>query len=554
MTTRSKRLLDKKSKTSSDTKPSNFSSLDFIDTDDDDVFLDDLNSQDETPNPDDEEDNYSDSHSTPKTRRRSARLVLSSSKKNGNSESVKKTKNSTPKKNGKRKVSRISKITELSNSDEDFDDDSPRRLENPAKPYDLLITKSLASEYPDTYWKHTTLDDEDGMIQFINDKSTLEALPKHFRNDGPILGMSLSPEGTMLATFCTYGSVKIWDVTTFEELCVLRDNDEKNLDEFYVGQFNADCTKLILGGKLKDRSKWSEQEDDLHIVDCPLKVFDLSKRKVTARFEGHKEEILSIKLVKFKNEDYILTTSQDGFVIKWKVSDDWSEVLEKTLLTQSFICMAFNTAFLPNTGNKYFLCACEDGIALWDFESGKILQMFEGIFSSYCDCVKFVSLTEDAKGVDSIMKDCNGMVSYLISRGVEILDAEDNTINTKPNTVNLHKLIYPTEKGGEFMLEIVRQYRHEDYHSNSWYTKIASNGRYIAAPTFNGQVFIFNIKSGAVTGILRDHKELEVRDVIFHPTRSLLFSCGDDGVVHIYRSSEPTVDDDELMIDFDDDM
>ena len=43
------------------------------------------------------------------------------------------------------------------------------------------------------------------------------------------------------------------------------------------------------------------------------------------------------------------------------------------------------------------------------------------------------------------------------------------------------------------------------YHSNSWLIKISSNGRYLAAPTMDGGVFIFNLRNGQVTGILRDH-------------------------------------------------
>jgi hypothetical protein len=65
------------------------------------------------------------------------------------------------------------------------------------------------------------------------------------------------------------------------------------------------------------------------------------------------------------------------------------------------------------------------------------------------------------------------------------------------------------------------------YHSNSWLIKIASNGRYIAAPTFHGEVFFFNIKTGTVSAILRDHEEMEIRDVLFHPYKPLFFSCAD---------------------------
>jgi WD40 repeat protein len=130
------------------------------------------------------------------------------------------------------------------------------------------------------------------------------------------------------------------------------------------------------------------------------------------------------------------------------------------------------------------------------------------------------------------------MFSYFITRGVELLDAEDNTVNSIPNTVCLHKLIHPTSPGGSFQIEEVKRFKHDDYSSNSWLIKITSNGRYILAPTFHGQVFVFNIASGEVTAVFKDHQEIEVRDVLFHPTKKLVFTCADDGSVRVYRSEK----------------
>lgn len=80
----------------------------------------------------------------------------------------------------------------------------------------------------------------------------------------------------------------------------------------------------MVGGKLKDRNRWSEQDDDNHILPCPLKIFDVVKGKVVATLNGHEEEILCIKSLQFKNENYYITSSQDGYIIKWKVKDDWT--------------------------------------------------------------------------------------------------------------------------------------------------------------------------------------------------------------------------------------
>ena len=71
------------------------------------------------------------------------------------------------------------------------------------------------------------------------------------------------------------------------------------------------------------------------------------------------------------------------------------------------------------------------------------MQTFEGIYTSYCDCVKVVrcldypappatwaDVTEEVYDDDE-----GGMFTYLISRGVEELDAEDFTISAHFVTV-----------------------------------------------------------------------------------------------------------------------
>jgi WD40 repeat protein len=40
--------------------------------------------------------------------------------------------------------------------------------------------------------------------------------------------------------------------------------------------------------------------------------------------------------------------------------------------------------------------------------------------------------------------------------------------------------------------------------------------------------------TGQVTAVMKEHQEIEVRDVIFHPYFPLIFSSGDDGLVKVY--------------------
>lgn len=98
---------------------------------------------------------------------------------------------------------------------------------------------------------------------------------------------------------------------------------EEHIDEFYIGTFTPDQRLLLVGGKLKDRNNWSEADEDNNILPCPLKIFDILTGEVVTQLKGHGEELLCVKKVQFKGENYFLSGSQDGYLNKWHMESDW---------------------------------------------------------------------------------------------------------------------------------------------------------------------------------------------------------------------------------------
>ncbi|CAO3607731.1 unnamed protein product [Cunninghamella echinulata] len=421
-----------------------------------------------------------------------------------------------------------------------------KKKENDTKKgYDKKRTLELAEKYPDTYWKYHA-DTDLNMIGTINESNQLESIPSNIGDQGAITSMTLSNNGFLLATFSTVGSIKIWDIENgFELIRKIRDKDEPNIDEFFCGHFVEDVPDIIIaGGKLKDRQRWSEDDGDNHILPCPLKIFSLETGKLLGKLEGHNEEILSIKAVQFNGDNYYISSSEDGHIIKWKMADDWTTLIESHRMVDELTCMAFTISFLPNTGNKYFMAACDEHLRLYDFETNQLLQTFENLYTSYCDCGKFIKWLDEPQYWESVKKEeednnkNNGQqYAWFITRGAELCDVSEG-VSSKPNSCILHKLNYPTVDNEEFTLEEIKRYQHEEYHSNSWFVKVTSNGRYLLAPTIYGQIFVFNILTGQTTAILKEHQDIEVRDVIFHPYRPLIFSSGDDGIVKVYSYKE----------------
>jgi len=176
-------------------------------------------------------------------------------------------------------------------------------------------------------------------------------------------------------------------------------------------------------------------------------------------------------------------------------------------------------------------------------------------YSSYCDCVRVVPSASASGPI------------HIVTRGVELIqnpfdegsadDAPGSTpFLSKPNSIGVFDLTLPTKNGGRFVMKEVKHLQHieyaklnlqkkkkknknmislNSYHANSWLVKIATNGQYTAAPTVNGKVFIFDMNDGKAVQVLADHEDREVRDVIFHPFKKQLISCGDGIVVCVEK-------------------
>lgn len=61
------------------------------------------------------------------------------------------------------------------------------------------------------------------MISKISEDHPLQLVDCNIHDQAAITGMSLSPDGSMLATFCNLGSVRIWSLDDYSLVKTLRD-------------------------------------------------------------------------------------------------------------------------------------------------------------------------------------------------------------------------------------------------------------------------------------------------------------------------------------------
>ena len=202
----------------------------------------------------------------------------------------------------------------------------------------------------------------------------------------PIYSMALSHDGTMIAAATTLGLVQVFDVRSCNEhnrdsnltsviqvdtgkcLRTLRDEEEAQIEEFWALQFTPDDSKVIVAGTLKNRHVFSEADDDCKVEPSPVKIFDLATGKLLLKLNGHEEEIIALKLVIFDKQNYILTGSNDGRLIKWKMNADWSQCESHHLFNDLSTNVVLSVAFVPDTGNKFFVVGGDDCIKVFDFE------------------------------------------------------------------------------------------------------------------------------------------------------------------------------------------
>eukprot|EP01117_Protostelium_nocturnum_P011269 TRINITY_DN4093_c0_g2_i4.p1 TRINITY_DN4093_c0_g2~~TRINITY_DN4093_c0_g2_i4.p1 ORF type:complete len:531 (-),score=175.47 TRINITY_DN4093_c0_g2_i4:719-2311(-) len=387
--------------------------------------------------------------------------------------------------------------------------------------FDKEYVDKLASLNVENYWASP---EGARSIDLINVDNPL-TLQHAIDHQGAIYGMKLSPDYQYLATCTNLGSIQIWDTKEWKLVTELRDRKEKEIDEFFVMNWTDDGKHIIVGGKLKCRKMWSNTDEDNHILPCPIKIFNTESGEVVERLEGHQEEVLCLKRVVFKETNYLLSGSEEGFMIKWEMNEDYSKLVNQEKFDDMTTNMIISMSFVPNTGNKYFLISSDEHIKLFDFEEKTLVAAWDNNYSYLCDCVKFIEPFE--------LPVTDGQF-YLLSKGVELLDDDDSSKVMHRNKCILHKLSMPGVRTKGWCLEEVQRFEHDEYQANLWMMQLASNGRYLAAPTTVGKIFIWNLKSQTLTAVLKNGNS-EIRDIMFHPKEPLLFSCGDESKIYVWN-------------------
>jgi WD40 repeat protein len=77
--------------------------------------------------------------------------------------------------------------------------------------------------YPDDDWAFVH-DSKPASIQAISVDYPLTKIETSIRDNAQICSLAISPDGSFLASFCSAGTICIWDTDTFERLLLIKDD------------------------------------------------------------------------------------------------------------------------------------------------------------------------------------------------------------------------------------------------------------------------------------------------------------------------------------------
>lgn len=431
--------------------------------------------------------------------------------------------------------------------------------------FDIEGIKKLRLEFPntETYWKLFP------PMNYINSKYPI-CIYQTITCKAPIVSISLSPAGDILALCTLLGNILIYSnfddeanggnnsesannyrssYKNWKYLGLLRDEKGIHVDEFYNLSFTPCGKHLFVAGTVKSRNQIDEITNELKTMPCTLIRFDLESLIFfkghdqesldpndadikdplnfvpCVRYYGHLENITEFKLIFYKGENYILSCGLDGHIIKWKFDKKWKNEKKKSIIYDKHSLQVYSVSFLPNFCNRYFIAAVDDGLHLYDFEMNKLIQRWPGLYSSCCNQVK-------------IVKERDGEGFYVITKG------KDENTSSRKHEVRCYELIEPvidtesingSTEYKPWKLNLISRLSDTLHSFNHWSMRFSSNGSYLASPSSNGKVFIWNIQSGKLTGVLSDHERgTNVHKVLFHPHLPLLFTTGEDGNAIVY--------------------
>jgi serine/threonine protein kinase len=208
----------------------------------------------------------------------------------------------------------------------------------------------------------------------INLSSSVPSVIKEFTvNDGKdvIYGVTLSPDGKILAGASSERIIELWDLPTNKKLQTLKGHKGR----VYDVNFSPNGKRLV------------SASDDRKVI-----IWDVATGKILNTLEGHQDRI------------YTAIFSPDGKMVASSGADRtirlWNAETGKLINTLSDQSWVYDVSFTPDS--KILASGSKDGaIRLWDVETGKVLKTLVESGSA----VRSLVYSNDGNAIATAMED-----------------------------------------------------------------------------------------------------------------------------------------------------
>jgi WD40 repeat protein len=203
-----------------------------------------------------------------------------------------------------------------------------------------------------------------------------------------VLAVAFAPDGQRLLSGSADASVRLWDVTTGAEVCIL----SGHTDKVWSVAFLPDGTRALSAGKDRSVRLWDlERGREIRcfegrtnrglavspdgklaltgsVSDGMVRLWQVDSGRELGRFKGHMSWVLGLAFT--PDGKQALTSSADGTVRLWEVNGG-RELKRLTGHKDQVQCVAAGAG-----GRQALSGGADQTVRLWDLKSGKQLRQF----------------------------------------------------------------------------------------------------------------------------------------------------------------------------------